>query len=71
MSLVLATRNPAQFDLPELEELLAYGASPRASLGLVDAARSLALLRGRTYVLPAGRLRTSPPTCSATAWCSA
>jgi len=52
VSLVLATRNPGQFNLPELEELLAFGASPRASLGLVAAARSLALLRGRTYALP-------------------
>ena len=33
-------------------ELIAYGASPRASLGLVAAGRALALLRGRTYVLP-------------------
>jgi MoxR-like ATPase len=52
VSLVLATRHPGQFGLPELEELLAFGASPRASLGLVAGARSLALLRGRTYALP-------------------
>jgi MoxR-like ATPase len=52
VSLVLATRQPARFQLPELEELLAFGASPRASLGLVAAARALALLRGRTYALP-------------------
>jgi MoxR-like ATPase len=52
VSLVLATRDPARFNLPELEELLAFGASPRASLGLVAGARSLALLRGRTYALP-------------------
>ena len=32
---------------------LAYGASPRATLGLTAAARALALIRGRTYVLPA------------------
>ncbi len=52
VSLVLATRQPAQFQLPELEELLAFGASPRASLGLVAGARALALLRGRGYALP-------------------
>ena len=52
VSLVLATRHPAQFQLPELEELLAFGASPRASLGLVAAGRALALLRGRNYALP-------------------
>jgi MoxR-like ATPase len=52
VNLVLATREPARFGLPELEELIAYGASPRASLGLIAAGRSLALLRGRTYALP-------------------
>ncbi|MFB6393360.1 MoxR family ATPase [Polymorphospora sp. 2-325] len=50
--LVLATRDPARFGLPEVVPLLAYGASPRATLGLVAAARGLALLRGRDYVLP-------------------
>ncbi len=52
VSLVLATRHPGHFGLPELEDLLAFGASPRASLGLVAGARALALLRGRTYALP-------------------
>src|SRR3954454_5177599 len=50
--LVLATREPASYGLGELGGALAYGASPRASLGLVAAGRALALLRGRTYVLP-------------------
>jgi len=50
--LVLATRRPHRFGLSELSGLLAYGASPRATLGLVAAARGLALLRGRDYVLP-------------------
>ncbi|MFB9234224.1 AAA family ATPase [Plantactinospora siamensis] len=50
--LVLATREPARFGLPEVAPLLAYGASPRATLGLVAAARAQALLRGRDYVLP-------------------
>jgi MoxR-like ATPase len=52
VNLVLATREPARFGLAELDELIAYGASPRASLGLIAAGRSLALLRGRTYALP-------------------
>jgi MoxR-like ATPase len=52
VSLVLATREPGHFGLPELEDLLAFGASPRASLGLVAGARALALLRGRNYALP-------------------
>ena len=51
--LVLATRDPARFGLPEVAGQLAYGASPRATLGLVAAGRALALLRGRDYVLPA------------------
>jgi MoxR-like ATPase len=50
--LVLATRTPAEFGAPELARLLAYGASPRATLGLVAAARATALMRGRDYVLP-------------------
>ena len=50
--LVLATRAPAEAGLPELTGHLAYGASPRASLGLVAAARALGLLRGRDYVVP-------------------
>jgi MoxR-like ATPase len=50
--LILATRDPGRFGLPEVAPLLAYGASPRATLGLVAAARAQALLRGREYVVP-------------------
>ncbi|MFI7607571.1 AAA family ATPase [Micromonospora sp. NPDC049366] len=50
--LILATRDPGRFGLQDVEPLLAYGASPRATLGLVAAARAQALLRGREYVLP-------------------
>ncbi len=52
VSLVLSTRDPAAHGLPELTELISFGASPRASLALVAGARALALLRGRTYALP-------------------
>ncbi|MCU1498825.1 MAG: ATPase, partial [Acidimicrobiales bacterium] len=52
VSLVLATREPERYGLGDLRELVTYGASPRASLGLVAAGRALALLRGRSYVLP-------------------
>jgi MoxR-like ATPase len=38
--------------MPDVAQWVAYGASPRASLGLVAAGRALALLRGRDYVLP-------------------
>ena len=52
VSLVFASRHPDRYGLADLSDLVAYGASPRASLGLVAAGRALALLRGRTYVLP-------------------
>jgi MoxR-like ATPase len=52
VSLVLASRDPEKYNLPELSELISFGASPRASLALVAGARALALLRGRTYALP-------------------
>jgi MoxR-like ATPase len=48
--LVLATRQPVQHGLARLDGYVAYGASPRASIGLVAAARGLALLRGRHEV---------------------
>ena len=50
--LVLATRDPVAHGLQKLVGLLEYGASPRASLGLIAAARALALVRGREYALP-------------------
>ncbi|MDP8955269.1 MAG: AAA family ATPase, partial [Actinomycetota bacterium] len=50
--LVLATRTPADHGVAELAPYLAYGASPRGSLGLVAAGRALALLRGRDYAVP-------------------
>ena len=50
--LVFATREPQEHDLPDLVPLIAHGASPRATLGLVAASRALALMRGRDYVLP-------------------
>jgi MoxR-like ATPase len=53
VALVLATRDPVRFGLSDVAKAVAFGASPRATLGLVAAARSLALLRGREYVLPA------------------
>jgi MoxR-like ATPase len=52
VSLVFATRAPAEQGFNDLVPLVAFGASPRATLGLVAGARALALIRGRTYVLP-------------------
>jgi MoxR-like ATPase len=50
VALVDATRHPDRYGLTDLEPLIQYGASPRASLGMVQSARALALLRGRTHV---------------------
>ena len=50
--LVMATRDPAAHGLSHLAGQLAYGASPRARLGLVAGGRAIALLRARDYVLP-------------------
>ncbi|MGL4831009.1 MAG: AAA family ATPase [Propionibacteriaceae bacterium] len=50
--LVLATRNPADFGMPDLANVVQIGNSPRATLGLVAASRALALIHGRDYVLP-------------------
>jgi MoxR-like ATPase len=46
-----ATRDPGSRGLPELSEHVAYGASPRGPISLIQASRALALLRGRDYVL--------------------
>ena len=50
--LVLATRTPAEFNMPDLTSVIQLGCSPRATLGLVAASRALALIHGRDYVLP-------------------
>ncbi|HPO21071.1 MAG TPA: MoxR family ATPase, partial [Rubrivivax sp.] len=52
VKLVGATRQPARYELAELAKYLSFGASPRATIGLVEGARALALLRGRRYALP-------------------
>jgi MoxR-like ATPase len=50
--LVSATRTPDKHGLKDTARLITYGASPRATIGLVEGARALALLRGRSYALP-------------------
>jgi MoxR-like ATPase len=50
--LVVATRTPREHGMEDVAGWVTYGASPRASLGLVAASRALALIRGRDYVLP-------------------
>ena len=51
-NLVFATREPAKFGLAELKHLIEYGASPRASIYLIRAAKAQAFLNGRGYVTP-------------------
>ncbi len=50
--LVVATRTPREHGMEDVATWVSYGASPRASLGLIAASRALALVRGRDYVLP-------------------
>ena len=52
MRLATATRAPRAHGMPELERYITYGASPRASINLILAARALAFVRGRDYALP-------------------
>jgi MoxR-like ATPase len=47
-----ATRAPQDFGLKDLQKYITYGASPRASIHLIEGARALAFLRGRDYALP-------------------
>ena len=50
--LVTATRAPERFGIKDLARYITFGASPRATIHLIEAARALAFLRGRAYVLP-------------------
>jgi MoxR-like ATPase len=52
VKLAAATRDPAQHGLPDLAKFLSFGVSPRGPIHLIEGARALAYLRGRTYVLP-------------------
>jgi MoxR-like ATPase len=52
LNLIIATRNPADYDLRELAPLISFGSSPRSSIYLVVASRAHAFLKGRGYVTP-------------------
>lgn len=52
LDIVFATREPEQYKLSDLKPLIAYGASPRASIMLTITAKANAFLRGRGYVTP-------------------
>lgn len=57
---ITATRQPEQFGLNDVKAWVAFGASPRASLGVIAAARALALVRGRDYVIPQDVIEVIP-----------
>ncbi len=52
VKLVSATRKPEKYGLTDLGKYLTYGCSPRATIGMIEGARALAMLRGRRYALP-------------------
>ena len=52
VKLVSATRRPDRYGLADIAKYLTYGASPRATIGLIEGARALAFMRGRAYALP-------------------
>lgn len=52
VDIVFATRTPSQFGLNDLQSLISFGASPRASISLALASRAYAFLQGRGYVIP-------------------
>ncbi len=60
--LVSATRAPERFGLAELKRYVAFGASPRATIHLIEGSRALALLRGRDYALPEDVIDLVPDT---------
>ena len=52
VKLAAATRNAEKYGVPDVGRYLTFGASPRAPIHLIEGARALAYLRGRSYVLP-------------------
>jgi len=52
LNIVFATRSPAEYKLKELEGLIEYGASPRATIYLTLGAKAYAFIQGRGYVTP-------------------
>lgn len=60
VKLVAATRDPERYGLPELARYITFGASPRATIHLIEGARALAILRGRGYVLPQDVIDLAP-----------
>jgi MoxR-like ATPase len=60
VKLVAATRNPEAVGLKDMARFITFGASPRASINMIEAGRALAFLRGRDYVLPEDVVDVTP-----------
>jgi MoxR-like ATPase len=60
VKLVSATRDPDKVGLKDVGRLILYGASPRATIAMIEAGRALAFLRGRDYVLPEDVIDIAP-----------
>jgi MoxR-like ATPase len=60
VKLVAATREPDKVGLKDAGRLILYGASPRATIAMIEAGRALAFLRGRDYVLPEDVIDIAP-----------
>jgi len=58
--LAAATRSPERYGIKDLDRYIAFGASPRASINLIECARALGYLRGRDYVLPEDVVDVAP-----------
>jgi MoxR-like ATPase len=52
LDIVFATRNPKEYNVPKLFDLISYGASPRASISLALGAKAMAFIKRRGYVIP-------------------
>ncbi len=60
LDIIFATRNPAEYNMPSLSNLIHIGASPRATISLACAARAVAFLSRRDYVVPADVRNIAP-----------
>jgi MoxR-like ATPase len=60
VKLVTATRAPSRAGITDISQYIEFGASPRASIALIEAGRALAFLRGRDYVLPEDVIDLAP-----------
>ncbi|HVY52063.1 MAG TPA: MoxR family ATPase [Devosia sp.] len=60
VKVVMATREPEKAGLKDASRLILYGASPRGTIGMIEAGRALAFLRGRDYVLPEDVIDVTP-----------